>query len=124
MSGVLAQSKERKLQASVGTEGIHRRIIYRQTQAHHLAASLFSLDEIVEPTVQNGIADTVELQPESGRQRKKAVAKQRQQGLWLRELLHRTSLVGAGACQRGPAISGWGGDTAVRWNPPARCTPS
>lgn len=44
------KNKERQLQASAGTEGAHRKIVYRQTQPMHLASSLFSLDEIVQPT--------------------------------------------------------------------------
>ena len=49
ISGAVEKNKERKLQASAGAEGIHRKIIYRQTQSMHLAASLFSLDEIAQP---------------------------------------------------------------------------
>jgi HEAT repeat protein len=45
-----ARLKERALQASSGLEETHRKIVFKQTQGMHLAASLFSLDEIVEPT--------------------------------------------------------------------------
>lgn len=44
------KQKERALQASSGLEEAHRKIVYKQTQGMHLAASLFALDEIVEPT--------------------------------------------------------------------------
>lgn len=50
LSGAREAVKEQQLQASAGVEGIHRKIIYRQTQGMHLATSLFSLDEIVQPT--------------------------------------------------------------------------
>ncbi len=40
--------QERELQASSGIEETHRKIVYKQTQGMHLAASLFSLDEIAE----------------------------------------------------------------------------
>jgi HEAT repeat protein len=45
---VMEQRKAAQLRASAGIEDTHRRIIYRQTQEMHLAASLFSLDEIVQ----------------------------------------------------------------------------
>lgn len=51
IASIMEQNKQRKLQASAGAEGIHRKLVYRQTQSMHLAASLFSLDEIVEPTL-------------------------------------------------------------------------
>ena len=50
LAGVRDNLREQQLQASAGVEGIHRKIIYRQTQGMHLATSLFSLDEIVQPT--------------------------------------------------------------------------
>jgi hypothetical protein len=40
--------QERELTASSGIEETHRKIIYKQTQGMHLAASLFALDEIAE----------------------------------------------------------------------------
>ncbi len=49
-AGIQESIKRSRLQASAGVEGTHRKIIYRQTQAMHLASSLFSLDEIAEPT--------------------------------------------------------------------------
>ncbi len=45
------KQKERALQASAGLEESHRKIIYKQTQGLHLAASLFALDEIAMPTL-------------------------------------------------------------------------
>lgn len=48
--GIREKAKERQLQASSGIEGSYRKRVYRQTQAMHMAASLFSLDEIAEPT--------------------------------------------------------------------------
>lgn len=42
------KGKERQLQASAGIEDTHRKIVYKQTQGMHLAASLFALDEIAE----------------------------------------------------------------------------
>ncbi len=42
------QRAEAHLRAESGIEDTHRRIIYRQTQEMHLAASLFALDEILE----------------------------------------------------------------------------
>ncbi|GAB4500551.1 MAG: hypothetical protein Fur0035_00910 [Anaerolineales bacterium] len=42
------QREEARLRADSGIEDTHRRIIYRQTQEMHLAASLFALDEILE----------------------------------------------------------------------------
>lgn len=42
------QRAEARLRADSGIEDTHRRIIYRQTQEMHLAASLFALDEILE----------------------------------------------------------------------------
>ncbi len=50
LSGVREKAKERQLQASAGVEGSYRKRLYRQTQGMHLAASLFALDEVVEPT--------------------------------------------------------------------------
>jgi HEAT repeat protein/energy-coupling factor transporter ATP-binding protein EcfA2 len=41
------QQEEARLRASTGLEDSHRRIVYRQTQEMHIAASLFSLDEVV-----------------------------------------------------------------------------
>jgi HEAT repeat protein len=46
-----AKRKERALQASSGLEETHRKIVYKQTQGLHLAASLFALDEIAMPTL-------------------------------------------------------------------------
>lgn len=40
------QQRERALQGSSDLENAHRKIIFRQTQGAHLAASLFALDEI------------------------------------------------------------------------------
>ncbi len=42
------KTKVRQLQASAGIEDTHRKIVYRQTQGMHMAASLFALDEIAE----------------------------------------------------------------------------
>lgn len=50
IGGVQDSLRERQLQASAGIEGTYRKIIFKQTQGMHLAASLFSLDEIVQPT--------------------------------------------------------------------------
>jgi hypothetical protein len=40
--------KERALRASSALEDAHRKIVYKQTQGMHLAATLFALDEIAE----------------------------------------------------------------------------
>lgn len=45
------RQKERALQASSGLEETHRKIVYKQTQGLHMAASLFALDEIAMPTL-------------------------------------------------------------------------
>ncbi|NCP87598.1 NACHT domain-containing protein [bacterium] len=42
------QREEARLRADSGIEDSHRRVLYRQTQEMHLAASLFALDEIME----------------------------------------------------------------------------
>jgi len=44
-----ARQKERELKASSGMEEVIRKIVYKQTQGLHLTASLFALDEIIEP---------------------------------------------------------------------------
>ena len=49
IAGSREKGKARQLQASAGIEDTHRKIVYKQTQELHLAASLFSLDEIAEP---------------------------------------------------------------------------
>lgn len=50
IEAIKQQREEVKLRASSGIEDVHRKIVYRQTQEMHIAASLFSLDEIlVEP---------------------------------------------------------------------------
>ena len=48
-AGIIEANKERQLQASAGVEGVYRKMVYKQTQPLHLAASLFSLDEIAQP---------------------------------------------------------------------------
>ncbi len=48
ISGSREKTKERQLQASAGIEDTHRKIVYKQTQGMHMAASLFALDEIAE----------------------------------------------------------------------------
>ena len=48
-AGIQERNKQRQLEASAGVEDAHRKIIYRQTQGMHLAASLFSLDEVAQP---------------------------------------------------------------------------
>ena len=45
------KQKERALQANSGLEETHRKIVYKQTQGLHMAASLFALDEIAMPTL-------------------------------------------------------------------------
>lgn len=47
IEAIKKQSMEAKLRASSGIEDSHRKIVYRQSQEMHLAASLFALDEIV-----------------------------------------------------------------------------
>ena len=55
------QREQAKLRSSSGIEDTHRKIVYRQTQEIHLAASLFSLDEIVlEPRL---MAPPVQIEP-------------------------------------------------------------
>ena len=49
LSNSREKRKERQLQISAGIEDTHRKIVYKQTQEMHIAASLFSLDEIAEP---------------------------------------------------------------------------
>ncbi|MGC1374948.1 MAG: HEAT repeat domain-containing protein [Anaerolineales bacterium] len=49
LAGAREKSKQRQLQASAGIEGVYRKMLHRQTQGMHLAASLFALDEVVEP---------------------------------------------------------------------------
>jgi hypothetical protein len=49
IAGVREKNKQLQLQASAGVEGVYRKMIHRQTQGMHLAASLFALDEIIEP---------------------------------------------------------------------------
>ena len=45
-----ARKKDRELLASSNLEEAHRRIVYKQTQGLHMAASLFALDELaIEP---------------------------------------------------------------------------
>ncbi|GAB4490460.1 MAG: hypothetical protein Fur0016_28470 [Anaerolineales bacterium] len=44
------QQRDRALQGSSDLENTHRKIIFRQTQGTHLAASLFALDEIAQET--------------------------------------------------------------------------
>ncbi len=44
------QQRERALQGSSDLENTHRKIVFRQTQGAHLAASLFALDEIAVET--------------------------------------------------------------------------
>jgi hypothetical protein len=48
ISSARERSRERQLQLSAGVEDTHRKIIYKQTQGMHIAASLFALDEIAE----------------------------------------------------------------------------
>jgi hypothetical protein len=48
-ANVREKNKQLQLQASAGVEGMYRKMVHRQTQGMHLAASLFALDEIVEP---------------------------------------------------------------------------
>ncbi len=43
-----AQLKNRQVQPAARMEETHRRVVYRQAQGMHIAASLFALDEIVE----------------------------------------------------------------------------
>ena len=55
------QREEARLRASSGIEDSHRKIVYRQTQEMHIAASLFSLDEIIlEPRL---MAPPAQLEP-------------------------------------------------------------
>lgn len=55
------QREEAKLRASSGIEDSHRKIVYRQTQEMHIAASLFSLEEImVEPRL---LAPPAQIEP-------------------------------------------------------------
>jgi len=55
------QREEAKLRTSTGIEDSHRKIVYRQTQEMHIAASLFSLDEIlVEPRL---LAPPAQIEP-------------------------------------------------------------
>jgi len=49
-NSIREKNKERQLQASAGIEGTHRKMVFRQTQGMHMAASLFALDEIAEPS--------------------------------------------------------------------------
>lgn len=44
------QQRDRALQGSSNLENTHRKIVFRQTQGTHLAASLFALDEIAQET--------------------------------------------------------------------------
>lgn len=44
------QQRDRALQGSSNLENTHRKIVFRQTQGMHLAASLFALDEIAQET--------------------------------------------------------------------------
>jgi HEAT repeat protein len=68
------KQKERALQASAGMEESHRKIIYKQTQGMHLAASLFSLDEIIEPTLL--LAPPVSGEPRTGIPRRQDIVEQ------------------------------------------------
>ncbi|MDX9991752.1 MAG: HEAT repeat domain-containing protein [Anaerolineales bacterium] len=58
---VKKQRQQVKLRASSGIEDSHRKIIHQQSQEYHLAASLFSLDEIaVEPRL---LAPPAQIEP-------------------------------------------------------------
>lgn len=50
LQGMREQQEAAKLQADTGIEDTYRKMLYKQTQGMHVAASLFALDEIAEPT--------------------------------------------------------------------------
>jgi HEAT repeat protein len=61
IAAIKKQREESKIRASSNIEDSHRRIIYNQTQEMHLAASLFSLGEIlIEPRL---IAPPAQIEP-------------------------------------------------------------